>query len=59
MARICASVEPRRSIASSGQTGAQAPQPLHMAALIVSAPLNGLRSMITGWFAIETEAKDA
>ncbi len=31
---------------------------IHMAALIASAPLNGLRAMITGWFAIETEAKD-
>ena len=25
---------------------------------LLSAPLNGLRSMITGWFAIEKEAKD-
>ncbi len=32
---------------------------VHIAALIASAPLNGLRSMITGWFAIEKETKDA
>lgn len=31
---------------------------VHMAALIASAPLNGLRSMITGWFAIEKENHD-
>jgi thiosulfate reductase cytochrome b subunit len=31
---------------------------VHMAALIASAPLNGLRSMITGWFAIEREPRD-
>lgn len=31
---------------------------IHMAALIASAPLNGLRSMITGWFAIEKDKKD-
>jgi thiosulfate reductase cytochrome b subunit len=31
---------------------------IHMVALIASAPLNGLRSMITGWFAIEKEARD-
>ncbi|MEI9995814.1 MAG: cytochrome b/b6 domain-containing protein [Rhizomicrobium sp.] len=31
---------------------------IHIAALIVSAPLNGLRSMITGWFAVEKEGKD-
>jgi len=31
---------------------------VHMVALIVSAPLNGLRSMITGWFAIEREPRD-
>jgi thiosulfate reductase cytochrome b subunit len=31
---------------------------IHMLALIASAPLNGLRSMITGWFAIEKEPAD-
>ncbi|MEJ0040913.1 MAG: cytochrome b/b6 domain-containing protein [Rhizomicrobium sp.] len=31
---------------------------VHMAALIASAPLNGLRSMITGYFAIEKEKGD-
>jgi thiosulfate reductase cytochrome b subunit len=31
---------------------------VHMVALIASAPLNGLRSMITGWFAIEEESRD-
>ena len=30
---------------------------IHMAALIASAPINGLRSMITGWFAIEKESR--
>jgi thiosulfate reductase cytochrome b subunit len=30
---------------------------VHMAALFLSAPINGLRSMITGWFAIETESR--
>jgi thiosulfate reductase cytochrome b subunit len=32
---------------------------VHMAALIASAPINGLRSMITGWFAIEKDRADA
>jgi len=31
---------------------------VHMVALIASAPLNGLRSMITGYFAIEKETND-
>jgi thiosulfate reductase cytochrome b subunit len=31
---------------------------IHMAALIASAPINGLRSMITGYFAIEKDKKD-
>jgi len=31
---------------------------VHMAALIASAPLNGLRAMITGYFAIEKEKGD-
>ncbi|HEY0105686.1 MAG TPA: cytochrome b/b6 domain-containing protein [Rhizomicrobium sp.] len=31
---------------------------VHMAALVASAPLNGLRSMITGWFAIEKDGRD-
>jgi thiosulfate reductase cytochrome b subunit len=31
---------------------------IHMLALIASAPLNGLRSMITGWFAIEKDAEN-
>ena len=31
---------------------------IHIAALIASAPLNGLRSMITGYFAIEKEKTD-
>lgn len=31
---------------------------VHMAALIASAPINGLRSMITGYFAIEKETGD-
>ena len=29
---------------------------IHMLALFLSAPINGLRSMITGWFAIERDA---
>ncbi len=31
---------------------------VHMAALFASAPLNGLRSMITGYFVIEKEKGD-
>jgi thiosulfate reductase cytochrome b subunit len=31
---------------------------VHIGALLVSAPLNGLRSMITGWFRIEKDAPD-
>jgi thiosulfate reductase cytochrome b subunit len=32
---------------------------VHMAALLASGPINGLRSMVTGWFAVEKEAPDA
>ena len=31
---------------------------IHMLALFLSAPINGLRSMITGWFAIQKEPRD-
>ena len=31
---------------------------VHMLALFLSAPVNGLRSMITGWFAIEKEPRN-
>lgn len=31
---------------------------VHILLLLLSHPINGLKSMITGWFRIETEAKD-
>lgn len=31
---------------------------IHIAALIASAPINGMRAMITGWFAIEKDKED-